>query len=539
MHVPAGTLVVPLCDSDGGLHSLEFIWGSEKKKRFLPSGQTGGHFLVLGNPDASKEICIAEGYATSATIYEVTVFATFVAFDCGNLESVARSTRKKFPEAKIILCADDDHLTKSNPGVSHATAAAKPIGARVALPDFGEGRLNVTTDHNDLARLKGAPEVKAQIEAVLASPCAIDAEQVSPGDGYHRTDMGHAARLRDHVAGRCYYVPEWKKWIFWSGKVWRTDIGGGRMLREAGEIPRKIYAEAAQEPDKDRRKLKVEEAASLESFRAQNAMIGLLRGQPGMETPATTLDKNHSLLYFENGTRDDLTGQFRSHDPRDFITRILSYSYDPDARCPTWLRVVAEIWPDPETAAFVQRFAGYCMTGSTKEQVLLFLYGHGANGKTLFAKVLQLLLGEYSCQCTLSLLIETKQKEHTTEQADLLGKYLAVCAETPAGMYWNEVLLKNATGGDRMKARRLYEDNQEWDATHKFLILGNNKPRVRGQDCATWRRMILVHCDQTFPRASEIPTCSKSCNVSCRASQTGHSKARAYGFVMDFGRRPR
>jgi len=104
----------------------------------------------------------------------------------------------------------------------------------------------------------------------------------------------------------------------------------------------------------------------------------------------------------------------------------------------------------------------------------------------------------------MSLLIETKQRDHTTEQADLRGKYLAVCAETPAGMYWNEVLLKNATGGDRMKARRLYEDNQEWMRPTSSDPRQQQAPRPR-QDYATWRRMILVHCDQTFPEGKRDP----------------------------------
>jgi len=97
MHVPAGVLVVPICDSDGGLHSLEFIWGGEKKKRFLPGGQKEDHFYVIGDPVASEAICIAEGYATGATIFEATGHATVIAFDCENLESVARTFRKEYP----------------------------------------------------------------------------------------------------------------------------------------------------------------------------------------------------------------------------------------------------------------------------------------------------------------------------------------------------------------------------------------------------------------------------------------------------------
>ncbi len=126
-----GALVVPLRDSEGNLHSLQFIDG-EGNKRFLSGGRIQGCHYIIGTP--GDTLCICEGYATGATIYEQTGYAVAVAFNCGNLLSVARAVRKKFPDIKIILCADNDKHTPGNPGLTTAREAAAACGASLAVP---------------------------------------------------------------------------------------------------------------------------------------------------------------------------------------------------------------------------------------------------------------------------------------------------------------------------------------------------------------------------------------------------------------------
>ncbi len=125
------TLVVPLRDSAGILHSLQFI-DSAGKKRFLSDGRKNGCYFAIGVP--IEAICIAEGYATAASIYEVTGLSVAVAFDAGNLESVAKSLRTKFPKIQIILCADNDKNTPGNPGLTKARKAAVAVGGLLAVP---------------------------------------------------------------------------------------------------------------------------------------------------------------------------------------------------------------------------------------------------------------------------------------------------------------------------------------------------------------------------------------------------------------------
>ena len=43
-----------------------------------------------------------------------------VAFNAGNVEAVALALRAKYPEAQLIVAADDDYQTEGNPGLSKA-----------------------------------------------------------------------------------------------------------------------------------------------------------------------------------------------------------------------------------------------------------------------------------------------------------------------------------------------------------------------------------------------------------------------------------
>ncbi len=131
-------LVIPMRDETGGLHSLQTI-DTKGNKRFLPGGRIRGcYFAIGGKPDGA--LVIAEGFATGASIHEATGHAVAVALNAGNLLAVAQAMRAKFPDLKIILCADDDFETEGNPGLTKATEAARVIGGFLAVPDFGRSQ---------------------------------------------------------------------------------------------------------------------------------------------------------------------------------------------------------------------------------------------------------------------------------------------------------------------------------------------------------------------------------------------------------------
>ena len=155
-----GALVV-LMRNGTELHSLQFI-AADGEKRFLSGGRVSGCYFPIGKPNGV--LCIAEGYATGASVYEATGHAVAVAFNAGNLMAVARALRQRFPQLRLILCADDDATTEGNPGLSKAREAAQAVGGLLAVPDFGAERGEDATDFNDLHRHAGLDAVRACIE---------------------------------------------------------------------------------------------------------------------------------------------------------------------------------------------------------------------------------------------------------------------------------------------------------------------------------------------------------------------------------------
>ena len=170
LRVFKGALVVPVRDAAGELHSLQFI-GASGTKRFLKGGRVAGLYFLIGVP--GNVVCIAEGYATGASIHAATGYAVAVAFNAGNLGPVAGAIRENYPESQLIVCADDDEGTPGNPGLAHAHDAAGAVGACIAVPVFGAERPAGASDFNDLHRLRGLEAVRAAIVGAKAPAAGV------------------------------------------------------------------------------------------------------------------------------------------------------------------------------------------------------------------------------------------------------------------------------------------------------------------------------------------------------------------------------
>jgi len=148
--VHAGRIVIPIADTSNVLHGLQFI-AADGSKRFLTGTAKAGCFHLIGglSPAADSVLAIAEGFATAATIHAATGWPTAAAFDAGNLESVALALRSKYPIARIVICADNDHGTQGNPGLTKGLSAARAVNGNVIAPAFDPG--DDGTDWNDYA----------------------------------------------------------------------------------------------------------------------------------------------------------------------------------------------------------------------------------------------------------------------------------------------------------------------------------------------------------------------------------------------------
>ena len=158
-----GSLIIPLYNEAGEICSLQYI-DADGHKKFMPDGQVKDCYFRIGKP--RDFACIAEGFATAASIHEATGYSVIVAFNAGKLVDAAKFVQNKFPDIKIIICADDDYQTEGNPGLTKAKEAAKSVNGYVAIPDFGDNRPNGFKDFNDLYQSHGIDAVKHCLDKI-------------------------------------------------------------------------------------------------------------------------------------------------------------------------------------------------------------------------------------------------------------------------------------------------------------------------------------------------------------------------------------
>ncbi len=108
----------------------------------------------------------------------------------------------------------------------------------------------------------------------------------------------------------------------------------------------------------------------------------------------TDFDVDPLLFNVLNGTIDLRNGGLRGHRREDYITKLAPISYDPAAKCDLWDAFLRRITDgNKELLGYLKRLVGYLLTGLTTEQVLHFLFGLGANGKSVFIEIVRALLG--------------------------------------------------------------------------------------------------------------------------------------------------
>ena len=184
------TLVLPLTDTAGAIHGLQYI-AADGTKRFLLGSKVTGNFFLIGDAKPSAPLYIAEGFATAAAIHKAMGVQVAVAFNAGNLKAVTKSLHHQWPEREIVLCADDDAKTSGNPGLTAARAAAQAVGGKVAVPNFGAERPNNATDFCDLALFQGSQAVRNSILGAASAFPVLDnlvAMSISdPGYPFYQT----------------------------------------------------------------------------------------------------------------------------------------------------------------------------------------------------------------------------------------------------------------------------------------------------------------------------------------------------------------
>lgn len=351
--------------------------------------------------------------------------------------------------------------------------------------------------------LDDAPPVDDQIPEAPRSSRG-DADDDEAANGFSDTDIANAQRLAARHGVNIRYTAA-AAWLVWDGQRWCEDEKDVRIQALAKETALSIFDEIRTAADRD---ATMKHAKRSQSKGAIDAMIALARSEPGIYTELTEFDRDPLLLNVRNGTVDLRTGQLRAHRREDLITKLVSIDYDATADCELWDAFLWRITDrSEELYGYLRRLAGYLLTGVTTEQVLHFLFGLGANGKSVFIEIVNAILGDYAVIVSPDLIMLKRHAGIPNDVARLRGARAALMNETTQGAKFDEAKLKDLTGGDSLTARFLHREFFDFAPTHKLVIRGNHKPAIIGTDEGIWRRLRLV------PFTVQIPAEEQDVNL--------------------------
>jgi len=512
-HSIDNSLLIPLRYPDGRLATVQAIFphiipALGRNKDFLSGGKKTGASFLIGDLHASPVILIAEGYATAATLYEATGYATVMAADAGNLKPVVFAVQSLYPGKRLVVCADNDRATAGNPGLKKATAVAKASRARLAVPAFTEDESG--SDFNDMAALHGLARVRQTVEAAFdvknsatfacsnnqnPSQSSLSSQTISysfitlhnPSQPFtFETDVPDledadekgrpiliesnaaarlATRLKDHFA----FSRGSLGWYFFVGTHWQA-------------IPTHILDEVV---------VKALYAGAPSGFKARHvaAIISLLsKGQCPLASGG-----DPAAIPFSNGLLNPARRTLTPPTPETALTWCLPYAYDPRADCPTiktWLyQAVGE---DSDMVEFLRAWLAALLTGRADLQKFLHLLGAPGSGKGAFMRLATALIGPHNAVTTDLRNLETNR----FETAALYEKRLAVISD--ASKYGGSVdVLKAATGQDWLRLERKHQQQGSTFIFNGLVLMASNEGLMTTDyTSALERRRLTVRFDR-------------------------------------------
>lgn len=372
------------------------------------------------------------------------------------------------------------------------------------------------TDHIDIVR-----QTLERAEDVTPDPDqAYDTASRSAGQGEtetpDRSDLSHDALALDLEnngwADGARYVAAWNKWLFWDGARWcpddrREDYTRVRNYLRSRAADIELWSDqAAAKADRKKagsgdkvRAWGKDQGRTLKSKHTVAAVETLARSNSNLAAGPHDFDQDLMLLGTPGGTVELRRGLLRPARREDMLTRQTSVT--PARGKPVrWMQFLHEIFDgDADLIAFMQRAAGYALTGETREHKMLFLYGSGRNGKSVFLSTLFHIWGEYARRASAGTFLNLVGEKHPTDLAGLQGARLVIGSELPKGKTWDDSVIKDLTGGDVITARYMRGDYFDFSPQLTLFIAGNNMPSFRGVDEAIRARVVLVPFKVTIP----------------------------------------
>ncbi|WP_193140972.1 phage/plasmid primase, P4 family [Meridianimarinicoccus sp. MJW13] len=495
---------------EGGMYRFETQHAPADGPEWLPTKTDHGAGPALGRGTVASILTPGIDVSDRASTAEVEDLLTWIDPDADGYDAwieVLQALHDNFDgrdEGLAIAEAWSSRGASFRPGETAAKWQGFTSGGGVTVRSIAHRAGQNGADLAGIARRHGAGQPSR------APQCGVAEDPPDLSHDHLALDLGR--RSWDNNAR---HVAPWGTWLFWTGTCWQRDGTLDHLSRtraflrmRASELGdwahRRARVSGGHGHDREARKLETwarEQARTLRSSATIAAVSSLARANPASAATHEMFDADRYLIGTPGGTVDLRTGALRPACREDMISRLTTCApADPGVSPGLWLRFLSDVFDgDKATIGFLQRAAGYALTGSTEEHKLLFLHGSGRNGKSVFLNTLLDIWGAYGRRVAATTFLNAQTERHPTDIAGLHGARLAIASELPRGKTWDEATIKDLTGGDRMTARFMRQDFFDFDPQMTLMIAGNTQPSFRGVDEAIRSRVVLVPFAVTIP----------------------------------------
>lgn len=299
---------------------------------------------------------------------------------------------------------------------------------------------------------------------------------------YSQNDIGYGNLFADYYKDLARFVEDKQSWYVYDGTAWRRDETGMSTRKLCKLLVLQMEDYASDMRDKT---MRGRCDALLNAWSNLNTRKRLIEDAQDVHCLSSEyFDSDSNLLNCQNGVLNLRTFEFRPHSPNDFCTKVARVNYDPDARSERLDGFLNDIMVgDAETTAYLQKAAGYSLTGDTSHDCCFFLYGPTSrNGKGTFVEAFSAMMGDYAMTARSDTILRRNLPGEggspSEDIARLEGTRFVSIPELDKSVKLNDALLKTLTGGDTITARYLYQSSFQYRPQFKIFVHTNYLPFI-------------------------------------------------------------
>lgn len=418
---------------------------------------------------------------------------SILAFWCGNVEE---QIDRLFRTSGLMRDKWDRQTGDRTYGqitIRNAVASNGTIYTPIRVTESAEN------DFTDLDEEDTLPSFEPDLSKVTLT---LEEMQPHTNPRYQRDEIGIGYAFADYFKPIARFDRERGIWYVFDGKVWQPDENALAVAELAKRLADRLYTFALQIKDEDTRNRYIKRVQKLQMRKNRRTMIEDAKSV--YPVPHSIFDRNTDLFNCQNGTLNLTTGEFKPHDPADFLTLMSGITYDPDATCDRWTQFISEVMcSDADLAVYLQKALGYALTGDTSLECLFILYGATSrNGKGTTMETFLRIMGDYGKTSNPEMLStkfgNTNASGPSEEIARLAGVRFVNISEPEKKITFNAALVKRMTGNDTLNARFLHENSFDFKPNFKIFINTNYKPSVSDMTLFYSNRLKLIPFKRHF-----------------------------------------